>query len=65
MSKKKGRHPKLKKKEETLSDRQYSSDENFAFIAGFTYGGAPYGNTHEEMAEIEKLDDKTDKINNR
>ncbi|WP_391557132.1 hypothetical protein [Robertmurraya sp.] len=27
------------------------SDETFAFIAGYTEGGAPYGITHEEMDE--------------
>lgn len=27
------------------------SDETFAFIAGYTEGGAPYGLTHEEMDE--------------
>jgi len=27
------------------------SDETFAFIAGYTEGGAPYGLTHEEMEE--------------
>jgi hypothetical protein len=25
------------------------SDENFAFIAGYTSGGAPFGITHEEI----------------
>jgi hypothetical protein len=28
-------------------------DENFAFIAGFTSGGAPYGVAWEERAEFE------------
>ena len=28
------------------------SDENFAFIAGYTSGGFPYGVTWEEMEEI-------------
>ncbi|WP_316568736.1 hypothetical protein [Neobacillus sp. YIM B06451] len=32
----------------------YDSDETFAFIAGYTSGGAPYGITHKEMAEIER-----------
>jgi len=31
----------------------FGSDENYAFIAGFTSGGAPYGITHEEMEMIE------------
>lgn len=30
------------------------SDENFAFIAGYTSGGAPFGLTHEEMNELIK-----------
>ena len=32
----------------------FDSDENFAFIAGYTSGGFPYGITHEEMDEIDK-----------
>jgi len=32
------------------------SDETFAFIAGYTSGGAPYGITHEEMQEIKRLE---------
>ncbi len=31
----------------------YDSDETFAFIVGYTSGGAPYGITHEQMEEIE------------
>lgn len=31
-------------------------DENFFFIAGYTSGGAPYGVTWEEAAEIEMLE---------
>jgi hypothetical protein len=27
------------------------SDETFAFIAGYTEDGVPYGITHEEMGE--------------
>jgi len=29
-------------------------DEDYAFIAGFSEGGAPFGITHEEMKEIER-----------
>ena len=36
---------------EVLSSVQ---DENFAFIAGYTSGGFPYGITWEEQAELEK-----------
>lgn len=28
------------------------SDDNFAFIAGYTSGGFPYGLTHEEFEEL-------------
>jgi hypothetical protein len=28
------------------------SDENFAFIVGYTSGGAPFGLTHEEFSKI-------------
>jgi hypothetical protein len=28
------------------------SDDNFAFIAGYTSGGFPYGLTHEEFEKI-------------
>lgn len=31
-------------------------DEHFAFIVGYTSGGAPYGITWEEWGEIERLD---------
>ena len=31
------------------------SDDTFAFIAGYTSGGAPYGVTWEEMEEIEQF----------
>lgn len=31
-------------------------DDNFAFIAGFTSGGAPYGTTWEENSEEEAVD---------
>lgn len=32
----------------------FESDETFAFIAGYTSGGAPYGITWEEMEAIER-----------
>ncbi len=38
---------KLKKVEETVIE----SDENFAYIVGYTPGGAPYGVTWEEMEQ--------------
>jgi hypothetical protein len=51
MSEKFKKEIKKKKKSELIESY---SDENFAFIVGFTSGGAPYGLTHDEMAEIEK-----------
>ncbi len=42
------------KKDEKINNIEICSDENFAFIAGYTVGGAPFGISHEEMAEIEK-----------
>jgi len=37
------------------------SDDNFAFIVGYTSGGAAYGVTHEEM-EIQLQEEKVEKI---
>lgn len=37
------------------------SDENFAFIAGFTSNCVPFGITHEEMKELEKEEKLTNK----
>ena len=37
-------------------------DENFFFIAGYTSGGAPYGVTWEEEAEIEAKTDTPDSM---
>ncbi len=56
MSKKKKKLKKVKLEEQIEPFR----DENFAFIAGYTSGGAPYGLTHEEMAELEKENDITE-----
>jgi len=56
MSKKKKKLKKVKLEEQI----EPFSDENFAFIAGYTSGGAPYGLTHEEMAELEKENDITE-----
>jgi hypothetical protein len=52
MSEMKRRNLKLKNKK---IDQQIEleSDENFAFIVGYTSGGAAYGVTHQEMAELE------------
>lgn len=47
---------KKKKKQEIFEDRLFESDDTFAFIAGYTLGGTPYGITWEEMEEIERRD---------
>lgn len=36
------------------------SDENFAFIAGYTSGGAAYGITHEEWRQIQEEEKKNE-----
>ncbi len=38
-----------KKEEKELEIQDEFSNAQFAFIAGYTSGGAPYGLTHEEM----------------
>lgn len=43
-----------KKRRQCQYVMEQDSDENFAFIAGYTSGGFPYGITWEEMEEIEK-----------
>lgn len=47
---------KQKRLSHTAADEEVFSslqDENFAFIAGYTPGGFPYGITWEEQAELE------------
>lgn len=52
---KKKSHKKQKRKFEDVIE----SDETFAFIAGYTLWGAPYGVTWEEMGiEEEELTDE-------
>ena len=58
----------MKKKKEKITQEKeseygelFGSDENFAFIAGFTSGGVPYGITHEEMRIIELEEKQTNK----
>ena len=53
--KKQRQFKKYKKEQELNSLSGFDSDENFAFIAGYTSGGFPYGITHEEMEEIDLL----------
>lgn len=46
---------KKRKRKPQVSKEEVFSDENFAFIAGYTSGGAPYGTTWEEVgSEYEK-----------
>ena len=42
-----------KEKAEALAITVNDSDYNFAFIAGYTSGGFPYGLTHEELENAE------------
>ncbi len=53
-----GRRKKEKEREaEELEEygQLHGSDEYYAFIAGFTSGGAPFGVTWEEVEEIEDV----------
>lgn len=43
-----------RKQEEEELNRYIDSDENFAYIAGYTPAGFPYGTTWEEWAEMER-----------
>jgi methyl coenzyme M reductase gamma subunit len=43
-----------------IANVEFESDENFAFIVGYTSGGASYGVTHEEMNELEKENHEAD-----
>ena len=53
---------KKKKRQEAVCD--IDQDGNFAFIAGYTPGGFPYGITWEEQAEIDRRERKgRDRIN--
>ena len=44
---------KKQKKAEKLALENPDQDDNFAFIAGYTSGGAPYGITWEEWEDLE------------
>jgi hypothetical protein len=52
-----------KMRREALMEVDYDSDETFAFIAGYTEGGFPFGITHEEMAEYEARDSYNHSVN--
>ncbi|MEK3988533.1 MULTISPECIES: hypothetical protein [Robertmurraya] len=59
MGKKKSEKKREKRRMKDLELEAYiESDETFAFIAGYTEGGAPYGITHEEMDEYSSLNNK-------
>lgn len=49
MGKRNKRKKKNNKLESTYSDLYSDMDGNFAFIAGYTSGGAPYGVTWEQV----------------
>ena len=47
---------KRKKINQDVDEPVFESDEYFAYIAGYTDGGFPYGITWEEEREIAKRD---------
>ncbi len=53
-SKSKMKKSRRKKKQNEIEYNLPEADETFAFIAGYTSGGVPYGVTWEEMEEIER-----------
>lgn len=52
---------KLKREKKEEKFRVFDSDENFAFIVGYTSGGFPYGLTHEEFEEMNRKDSEATK----
>ena len=53
MKAKKKQEKKAKNRAEIVEDDLlFGSDENLAFILGFTPNGAPFGITHEEMRDL-------------
>jgi hypothetical protein len=48
----------IREKKKTANSIHIESDDNFAFIVGYTSGGFPYGLTHDEMDKIE-IDENT------
>jgi hypothetical protein len=47
-----------KLRREALRDINYDSDEMFAFIAGYTDGGIPFGITYVKMEEYERRESR-------
>ena len=47
-------HPNKKRIKKKLPEERYERDmnDNLAFVAGYTSGGAPYGLTYDEWNEI-------------
>jgi hypothetical protein len=45
---------KQKQKKQNLEQLLPDCDEHFAYIAGYTEGGAPYGVTCEEVEAVER-----------
>lgn len=54
-NRRKNQKAKKQRRHETLTENY--SDENFAFIAGHTSGGLPYGITWEEMEASEMIEE--------
>lgn len=61
-SKSKAKKKTHNKMQQQYEDNLFESDDTFAFIAGYTAGGFPYGITWKEMAEIES--NEKEKIGN-
>jgi len=67
MKKKKRNKKGTNQKDKNLMDCYIDSDDTFAFIAGYTSGGAPYGTTWEELglepfASQEEIDAAYEKL---
>ena len=52
---------KKKNNKDCLDEPLFETDEYFAFIAGYTPCGFPYGVTWEQMEEIDRLEGMTSK----
>jgi hypothetical protein len=52
----KDKQVKRERQKAKLEENLIESDENFAYIAGYTSGGAPYGVTWEEKVEMLQLE---------
>lgn len=46
---------KVREKSKIENEISFDSDENFAFMAGYTSGGTPYGVTHEDWKALEAI----------